>query len=135
MRRARQLLGDLDGRDRIGGAEVDHDAAVRKALRQAFPSEADLAQLGGGGQHGDHGIAGLRHHFRRADGHAAIVVGEQAGGDVGDIVDFQRVIARPQQAQRDTRTEGADADHAELQLRHCNAPDNGRFLRFPFFSE
>ena len=122
---SRQFIRDLDGRHRVGGTEVDHDAAIGKALRQAFPAEADLAQFGGGGQHGDHGVAGLRHHFRRADGHAAIVIGEEAGGDVGDVVDFQGMVAGPQKAERDTRAEGADPDHAELQLRHSSAPKLG----------
>ncbi len=118
----RQLLGELGGRHRIGGAEIEHDAALGKALGDAFPAEADLAQLGGGRQHGDHDIRGLRHHLRRAERHAAVVVGEQAGGDVGDVVDRQRVIAGPQQPQRHPRAEGADADHAEPELRHGGPP-------------
>ena len=118
----RQLLGKRRGRHRIGGAEIEHDAALDEALGDALPAEADLAQLGGRRQHGDDDIGGLRHHLRRAQRHAAIVVGEQAGRDVGDVVDRQRVVAGPQQPQRHPRAEGADADHAEPELRHRGPP-------------
>src|SRR5262249_956692 len=60
-----------------------------------------------------------RHHLRRTERHAAIVVRKHARRDVGDVVDLQRVIARPQESQCDPRAEGADADYADVPLSHA----------------
>ena len=91
------LVGNLHGFDRIGGAEIDEDTVFGKATGEPLPAEADLAQLRSRRQHSDDGIAGLRHHLGRAQRHPAIVVGKQARRHVGDVIDLQRMIARPQQ--------------------------------------